>query len=132
MSPRPTSVTVIAWLLIVLSGLGFLSMAMMSMLIGNPIMQQTLASNPLPPMAVLSVGYLGSLVGLLSGIGCLKRWGWARYVYVVWCAVSVAFNLYTTRYSALLLIPGVAICLVVIVFMFLPKARAWFSERAPT
>lgn len=129
MAQRPTSMIVVGWILIVLSAIGFLSMAMMSALINNPMMQQTLAANPLPPSVILVVGYFGCLVGLVCGIGCLKRWGWARYVYALWCAASLLFNLFTSPYSKALLIPGFTISLVVIVFMFLPEANAWFANK---
>ena len=126
MTPRPASLTVIAWVLIVFAALGFMAMALMSMLMSDPLMQQRLASSPLPPFAVLTVG---CLVGLQGGIGCLNRWGWARYVYVVWSAASLAFNLATTPYTKPLLIPGVALCSIVIVIMFLPKSQAWFARH---
>ena len=129
MAQRPTSVTVVGWILIVLSVFGFLGMAMMAALINSPLMQQTLATNPLPPLAILAMGSFGSLVSLAGGIGCLRRWGWVRYVYLVWSAGSLAFNLYTTPYSWLLMIPSFAISLAVIVVMFLPKAHRWFAGK---
>lgn len=129
MAVRPTSVTVVAWILIVLSTFGFLSMAMMASMIHSPLIQQTLADNPLSPLAILVVGFLGTLVTLLCGIGCLKRWGWARYVYVIWSPAGTLFNFFTSPYSKLLMIPGVVIFVAVAVVLFLPEANAWFATK---
>lgn len=129
MAARPTSVTVIGWILIVFAAFGFLSMLMLASLINSPLMQQTLAQNPLPPMAVLITGFVGTVITLLCGLGSLKRWGWVRYVYLVWSAASLLLNFFTSPYSKLLMLPSVVLFVAVAVVLFMPASNAWFAGK---
>ncbi len=129
MAQRPTSMSVLGWILIVFGILGFLFSAMMAALMNNPLIQQTMAANPLSPLVMVVISLLGSTITLFCGISCLKRWGWVRYLYAAWTVASLLLNFFTTPYSKLLMLPSVVIFAVVIWFLFAPEARAYFAKR---
>jgi hypothetical protein len=81
MMKRPTSVSVIAWILIVMSGI---SMITSTISLNNPMARELMAKSPLPIPLQFAMLYAGLLITLVSGIAMLKGQNWARFLYVVW------------------------------------------------
>ena len=120
---RPTSVTIIAWILIVLSGL---SLVTSTLTLNNPVAQDLMAQSPLPLSVQYAMLYVGLALSIVCGIAMLKGQNWARFLYVVWTAISLVIGFATSPMKAAML-PGLVVFVIVIVFLFLPKANAYFS-----
>lgn len=126
MQQRPTSLTVIGWLLIVLGGLALLGMLMVA---GNPVATQMLEQSPLPVSAHLAIGVIGGLISIACGYGVLKGLGWSRLLYTGWILVSVAITLATMPFTSLMVF-GWVIQAIIIFFLYRPEAGAWFGQGA--
>ena len=129
MSTRPASITVIGIILMIFGGFGVLAMLMFIAMKDSPFMQPALQMNPMPVSVQIAFGLVGTLVYILCGALLLLRQGWARYAYILWNVFSIAYTLYTSPYSPLLLIPSVVILAVAVYFMFTPPVRAWFRKQ---
>lgn len=120
---RPTSLTIIAWLLIVFGVFGLISQLMMG---DNPVVQKVLAESPLPSSVHMAMGIIGAVVSLASGYGILKGLNWSRYLYVGWSIVGLVFGLLTSPFTSIFLI-SVLFLAVFAFFLFRPAANAWFG-----
>ena len=125
---RPTSLTVIAWLLIVFGAFGLISQLMMG---DNPVAQKMLAESPLPASVHMAMAIIGTVVSLVSGYGILKGLNWSRYLYVGWSIVGLVFGLLTTPFTSILLI-SVLFLAIFAFFLFRPAANAWFGGAGVT
>lgn len=132
MPARPMSVSVVAWLLIVLALLGLLGMLMLLAMSGSPIMQASLARAHMPLPVQLSFGTFSSLVQLLCGIALLFRQNWARFLYAVWSVIALGYGVVTSPYTSWLLVPSLVFVLVVVYFLFRPAARGYFAGDTET
>ena len=121
---RPTSLTVIGWLMIVFGAFGLIGVAMLP---ANPMAVEILKDSALPLSAHLAIGAIGGLIGLVCGYGVLKGLAWSRLLYVGWSAVSVALQLYSMPFNSLMLF-GWLLIAVIIFFLFRPAANAWFGQ----
>ena len=129
MSERPTSITVIGWILIVLGILGLLGMLVFAGLMNSPLVQQTMEASRVPASVQLGVGFTGTLIYLVCGISLLKRQGWARFVYAAWGLISFIYMFLSSPYPSLLMIPNVVLYLVIVFFLFTPASRTYFASR---
>lgn len=123
---RPTSVTIIAWILIVLGALGVLVAALMS---NNPDVMEQMAQSKLGAGTQQMVGIISSVVSIIAGYGMLQGKNWGRLLYVISTVVGIALNFYALPMSGVQYI-GIAIFLVVLFFLYRPAANAWFGGRA--
>ena len=125
---RPTSLTIIGWLLIVFGAFGLISQLTMQ---NNPAVQQMLAESPLPASAHLALGIIGGLVGLASGYGVLKGLNWSRYLYVGWGVIGMLISFLAVAFTSIMII-SLIVFGVFAFFLFRPAANAWFTgEAAP-
>lgn len=122
MKNRPTSVTVIAWILIVL---GSISLITTTVMIGNPTALALMKKSPLPIPLQYAINYIGICVMIVSGVAMLKGCNWARYLYVIWSIIGLVIGFATSPMKAMLL-PGLVVVAVVVFFLFRPKASAYF------
>lgn len=120
---RPTSLTIIGWLLIVFAAFGLISQLTMQ---NNPVAQQILAESPLPASVHIALGIVGALVSAASGYGILKGLNWSRFLYVGWSILGLAIALVTTPFTSILLISVVVIAIIAF-FLFRSAANAWFA-----
>ena len=123
MGKRPISVTIVAWVLIVI--------AVMSMLVSpfslrNPAAKQMMSRSPLPFVLQYTFMFLGLLITLVSGIAILKGKNWARFLYIAWGIISFGIGIAISPVKPVL-IPGVAIFIVVSIFLLLPDANEYFK-----
>jgi len=124
MQQRPTSMTVIGWLLIVFGAFGLIGVVMLP---NNPMAVKVLEQSPLPLSAHIAIGAVGALVSAASGYGILKGLGWSRLLYTGWFIGAIAIALITTPFNSLMLL-GWLLNAVVIYFLFRPAANAWFGQ----
>jgi hypothetical protein len=109
-APRSSFVTGLAWIFIVLAGLGTLisvlqNVAFNLMLSSKEIldaMRQARGAPGMPPFAFFMFDHIRLLAAvflvvstamLVSAIGLLKRMNWARIVFVGWMMLGAAWNL---------------------------------------
>jgi hypothetical protein len=129
MSPRPDSITVIGWLLIVFGAFGVLGILLMAALWDNPLMHQIVAWIHAPVPVQLAVGVSGMIIRPACGIGLLLRQNWARFLYLGWSVLAFAYVIITSPYTPLLLIPPVLATLVIVYFLFRPVATQYFTGK---
>jgi hypothetical protein len=85
MKTRPTSVTVISWILIVAGGISLIST---TATINNPMTRELMSKSLLSVPAQYAITYLGLLITIVSSIMMLKGYNLARFLYVIWGAKS--------------------------------------------
>lgn len=87
-----------------------------------------MAQSPIPATFRYILSYLGSLVIIVSGAAMLMRKNWARYLYVIWSLVDLVIGIATSPMKVAM-IPGFVVFVVITVFLFRPKATAFFLPR---
>jgi len=126
MPTRPTSVTVVAWLLMLFTGFSLLmSLAM----IGNPAVQELARQSPLPLWLQYVLQGAGTIVVVVSALAMLKGRNWGRYLYVGWSLAGLAVTLATSPFKWAV-IPGALMLAVFSFFLFWPPAARWFAQSA--
>lgn len=126
MSGRPTSITVIAWILITFGVLGVLGSAT-SMLRNNSAANERMAKIPVPIPIQHAISIGGTAVDLVCGYFLLRGKNWARYLYVIWMILQCSYGLAINQFK-LMMIPGAAFILVLTYLLFRPPANAFFAE----
>jgi hypothetical protein len=108
-APRSNFVTVLAWIFIVLSGfctvMAILQNVMVALVFNRPEVQQSMQASQAhgaPPFAQFMFGHmqwfflgflLFSALLLVTSIGLLKRWNWARLVFIAFMVLSIAWSI---------------------------------------
>ena len=123
MKKRPTSISVIAWIYIVLGGISLITTTLM---INNPMARDLMSKSPIPIPVQYALSYVGLLIMIVSGVAMLKGCNWARFLYVIWSIIGFLVG-FTTSPMKAAMIPGFVVFLVVAFFLFRPKANAFFS-----
>jgi hypothetical protein len=124
MKIRPTSVTVISWILIVMGGI---SLIVSTLMLKNPTTREMMARCPLPVPLQYAMLYVGLFVTITSGLAMLKGQNWARLLYVIWGAVGFLIGLATSPMKTAM-IPGLIVYVVVVFFLFRPKVNQYFGR----
>jgi hypothetical protein len=119
---RPTSVSVIAWIVIVGSGFSLIAS---TVALNDPMAKQLMAKSLLPMPLQYVMLYLGLCIGIVAGIAMLKGRNWARFLYVIWCAIGSVIGFLTSPMKAAQ-IPGLVVFAVITFFLFRPKANEYF------
>jgi hypothetical protein len=122
-NPRPTSITVISWILIVV---GVISPITTTAALNNPMAKELMARSPIPPPVQYAMLYVGILVMIVSGVAMLKALNWGRLLYVIWSAAGSVIS-FATSPMKIALIPGLLLYLVAVFFLFRPKANRFFA-----
>ena len=99
---RPTGVSVVGWILIVMGALSLLSMFISA---ASTDYGATFAKNRFPVALQVVFGFVGLVITLVSGIYILKGASWARWLYIGWGACGIFFSLANLGFS-LLILPG--------------------------
>ncbi|KQM10964.1 hypothetical protein AOA80_10925 [Methanomassiliicoccales archaeon RumEn M1] len=142
---RPTGVTLLAILNIlvgVLLLLGALGLFLAMSLAGDPVFQEALADSDVPEWFMdqlsLLLGVLGAfslIMGVLSLVvsyGFLNGKGWSWYLAVIYGFLSVGLTVVSTILTGglidfLTLGISIVIPVLIIVYLFQPHVKAWFS-----
>ena len=127
MNTRPTSVTVISWIILVTSALGLVATFVM---INNPTTQELMAKTPLPLPVQYAMTFVGLSIGIVSGIFMLKGANWARMLYIGWGVLGLAIGLVTSPMK-LMMLPGALFFAIIVFFLLRPRANAFFSGTTP-
>ena len=122
---RPTSVSVIAWILIVTAGISLLTSTVS---LNNPMARELMAKSLLPVPLQFVMLYVGLLITIVSGIAMLKGQNWARFLYVGWSAIGFVIGILTSPMKAAM-IPGLVVFAVLTFFLFRPKPNEYFSTK---
>ena len=122
---RPTSVTVIAWFLIVIA---LISLATSYKALDNPISQELMAKSLLPISVQYVMMFVGLTISLASGVAMLKGMNWGRTLYVVWSAIGFVITLVTSPIK-FAVIPGAVLFAVIVFFLYRAKATAYFVPK---
>jgi hypothetical protein len=131
MKERPTSVTVIAWILIVMGALSLITSAhTYTLMKQNPMALDLLRKSMLPVSVQIVIMFISILIDTISGIAMLKGHNWARLLYIISYIVRLTISLFTSPVK-LMIIPGIVLFLVVAFFLFRPKANEFFLPSAP-
>ena len=125
MTKRPVSLTVIAWILIVLGLFGLYGAVTLG---SNPMAAKMLAQSPVPLVVNQLWSALGAVVGFIVAYGIFKGQPWSRVLYVVWSIIQILVGLYISPMKALLVV-SVIVLVVFCIFLFSEKANDWFSAR---
>jgi hypothetical protein len=123
MTNRPTSITVIAWILI---GMGALGLLQVPLLTNDPRHQEYLAKIPVPIPIQYAITIGGAIADVVCGYFMLRGRNWSRYVFVVSSVIVFAFALATSPIK-IVMIPGMIGLLVIMYFLFRPPASAFFA-----
>jgi hypothetical protein len=124
MKVRPASVTVIAWILIVIGGM---SLILTTAMLNNPSVKLLMVRTSLPLPVQYVITYVGQMVMITSGFAMLERQNWARLLYVIWSAIGFLIGLATSPIKAAI-IPELVLYAVVVFFLFRPKVNRYFGR----
>jgi hypothetical protein len=134
MRTRPTSITVIAWILILLGGISLVATTLMistgmidKVMIDNPAARELISKSPIPVPVQYAMSYAGLLIMFVSGVAMLKGQNWGRWLYVVGTAVGFFIGIMTSPVKETM-IPGFVFFVVVTFFLFRPSANKYFSD----
>ena len=125
MAKRPTSITIIAWLLIALTVLGLIGAFTMG---SNPAMAAALAQMKMSLAMYQGWIVLNSIVTLICAYGFLKGYPWSRVLYVVFGVIGLVVGFYTSPMKAAILI-SLVILVIFAFFLFRENANDWFQAR---
>ena len=123
MKKRPTSITVIAWILIVMCGISLITSTIS---LNNPMAKELMSRSPISIPIQYAMMYVGLLIILISGIAMLKGQNWARLLYVIWSIIGFVIGIATSPMKAAM-IPGFVVFLIIAFFLFRPKANEYFA-----
>jgi len=122
---RPLSLTIIAWVLIVLSLLALVGTFTMA---SNPAMVKMVQEMHIPLAVEQAWTVLGVIINLVVAYGILKGQPWSRVLYVVWGIIGLVVGFFLTPQKAVLVL-SLVILVVISIFLFSEKANDWFSAR---
>lgn len=125
MEKRPVSLTIIAWLLIILSLLGLVGVFFMS---SNPAVSAKLAETHMPVAAIQAWSVIGTVINLICAYGILKGQPWSRVLYVVWGVIGIIVGFYISPQKASILI-SLVVLVIFSIFLFSSAANVWFQAR---
>jgi hypothetical protein len=125
MEKRPTSMTVIGILLIVLTLLGIYGLITAGT---NPMMTKMLTQMHVSLPLYEAYGALGIVISLACAYGIFKGLPWSRVLYLAWGIVGLIVGLYISPIKAALVL-SLIILVVVCGFLWTNTANDWFSAR---
>jgi len=123
MQPRPISVTIICWFLIITSGI---SLAPGALSYNNPAVMEIMKQSVLPIVVQYIFMIVSAAITLLSGVLMLKGKVKGRLIYVVWSIISLVIGTSVSPAKAMM-IPGVVLFIIFVILLFRPKANAFFG-----
>jgi inner membrane protein involved in colicin E2 resistance len=125
MTKRPISLTIIAWILIVLSLLALVGTFTMAK---NPQMVKMMQNAHVSLQFEQAWTVAGVIVNLIVAYGIFKGQPWSRVLYVLWGILGLVVGFYISPQKAFLVL-SLVILIVFSIFLFGEKANDWFSAR---
>jgi hypothetical protein len=123
---RPTSVTVIAWLLIFLAVAALFGTAWV-LFHPDEKVQKIMAQSSLPIAVQQGMAFGGIAVHLVCGIFMLRGRNWARILFVAWSTIGLCIGLSTSPYK-FAMFPSAIMLAIEAFFLFRPAANAFFAN----
>ena len=124
---RPTSVTVIAWILIAMAALTMIVTPLSTLM---PEVRENYEKLGRSMSVSVAITMVAGMVTLVSGIAMLRGRNWGRMLYVILIPASYAVVLPTYGFSSAQ-VPGLLFYAVIVVFLTRPAASAFFKGSAP-
>jgi len=124
MNTRPKSVTIISWVLLVMSVISIFST---SLTYNNPEVVEIMSLSTIPITLQYIMITLGLTITIISAIGMLNCKNWARFLYVGWSMIGFIISLLTSPMIAML-IPGIIVFMIITFFLFSSKANIYFNS----
>ena len=128
MSQRPESVTVIAWLLILLGAFGLMGCVAAWTMQDMPMMHALVTAYRVPYSVVIGLACSSFVVNIGCAVGFLMRQGWARHVYVVTALAMLVFGAWASPWPQFEL-PSLLFPTVASMFLYRPLANRWFDAQ---
>ena len=125
MNKRPTSVTIIAWFIIVTCAL---SIVITPINFRNPEVIAILEKSPVPVNVQLALGVFIASLNLICGVFMLMGKNWARLLYVTVAVLGFGFSVITSPMK-MMLIPGLLVFVLIVVLLFMPGPSAFFTGK---
>jgi uncharacterized membrane protein len=125
MEKRPISLTIIAWLLIVLSLLALIGVFTMQ---SNPAMTKMVEQMHVSLLFEQAWIVIGVIIDLIVAYGIFKAQPWSRVLYVVWGIIGIVVGFYISPQKAYLVL-SLNILVIFSIFLFSAKANDWFAAR---
>ena len=122
---RPVSLTIIAWVVIVLSLLALVGAFTMR---SNAAMMKMMEQMPISVPMYQAWVVLGVVIDLICAYGILKGQPWSRVLYVVWGIIGLVVGFFVSPQKAYLVF-GLIVLVVISIFLFSEKANEYFSAR---
>ena len=124
MKERPTSVTVISWILIVMGALSLVT-GTLGMLM--PETKEIMKKSPIPFNVQIIMMYASLTISIVCGAAMLKGKNWARYFYVISSAIGIIIGFLTSPMKGLM-VPSLIFIIVIAIFLFRADANEYFKE----
>jgi hypothetical protein len=129
MRTRPTSITVVAWILILMGGISLITTTLtIDTVMNNPAARELISKSAIPVPVQYAMTYVVLLVMLVSGLAMLKGQNWGRWLYVIGTALGFLIGIMTSPVKEAM-IPGFVVFVVVTFFLFRPNANKYFSDQ---
>jgi hypothetical protein len=129
MRTRPTSITVVAWILILMGGISLISTTLtIDTVMNNPAARELMSKSAIPVHVQYAMTYVVLLVMLVAGVAILKGQNWGRWLYVIGTALGFLIGIMTSPVKEAM-IPGFVVFVVVTFFLFRPNANKYFSDQ---
>lgn len=125
MTKRPTSMTVIAGLLILFTLLGLYGVATMG---SNPAAMKMLEQMHVSLFFQQVWGVVGAAINLVCAYGILKGLPWSRVLYLVWGMIGLVVSFFISPIKAAVVL-GLVLLVVICAFLWTNTANDWFSAR---
>ena len=125
MEKRPLSLTIIAWVLIILSLLALVGLFTMQ---SNAAMVKAINDMHVSMPLYLGWSVLGVIINLIVAYGILKGQPWSRVLYVVWGIIGLVVGFFISPMKAALVF-SLVILVVIGAFLYTAAANDWFSAR---
>lgn len=125
---RPTTATVVAWILIVIGSLAALGVAAAIAMRDQPEVRKALRENALPPTLQYVMMTLSVLMHVVAGFALLNRQAWSRWLYVGWGTIGSIIGLIAAQDKAGVA-PSVVALIVLSFFMYRPNVTQWLNTK---
>lgn len=126
---RPLSVTIIAWILIVLSIISIIGIGLTA---HSHLTQEMIKkTSMLSPLVLYVISFITLLINFVCGIAFLKGKNWSRYLYLITSLIGITINLITSEMRTMI-IPSVVFFIIIILFLFIPKNTNAFFKQSTT
>ncbi|MCI5165639.1 MAG: hypothetical protein D3903_05970 [Candidatus Electrothrix sp. GM3_4] len=123
MKDRPKSITIISWLLIIIS---VISIASTVFTYDNPEVVKMMELSGVSTTLQYILIAIGMAITISCSVLMLKAKSIGRIIYIGWTVISLLIGLFTSPAKAMM-VPGLVFFVIITFFLFRPKANEYFS-----